>query len=229
MSKTRTDGRDIPDPYAVLGIDVTASAAEIRAAHRRLVMRIHPDRNPHPAAAQQFHRVQQAYKLLSDPVRRSALDGRRRRQQQAEAERRASADAAATAAQAYATVDQHVRPSQREETRYPPSAGSGTGSQQSWRQPRGPVTNSEPVVVSAEEATEWLADQLRDLGPPPPSPPRVELVDLRLVASWVTAAVAASVGISMMITDRLGIAGGLLLLCAPLLPWVAHRTATRRR
>jgi curved DNA-binding protein CbpA len=67
-----------PDPYTVLGIDRTASAGEIRVAYRALVARYHPDRhqgNPlEDLASERMAEINQAYDLLSDPVRRSTFD-----------------------------------------------------------------------------------------------------------------------------------------------------------
>jgi curved DNA-binding protein CbpA len=68
----------MPDPYAVLGVDRSASAAEIRAAYLALVARYHPDRhqgNPlEDLAGQRMAEINQAYELLSDPARRAAFD-----------------------------------------------------------------------------------------------------------------------------------------------------------
>ncbi len=67
------------DPYAILGVARSASAAEIRAAYRALVERYHPDRhqgNPlEDLASERMAEINQAYELLSDPVRRGAFDG----------------------------------------------------------------------------------------------------------------------------------------------------------
>lgn len=63
-----------PDPYRTLGVVRTASKAQIKAAHRALAKRYHPDA---PAGdTVRFLLVQEAYKLLSDPLRRREWDAR---------------------------------------------------------------------------------------------------------------------------------------------------------
>jgi Ca-activated chloride channel family protein len=58
--------------YKLLGIPVDASQEEIRFAYHETARRVHPDANQdNPEAAEQFLAVQQAYDVLSDPVRRS--------------------------------------------------------------------------------------------------------------------------------------------------------------
>jgi DnaJ-class molecular chaperone len=59
--------------YLVLGVDPTESSTGIRSAFRELVQRYHPDR----AGAQGmpfFQDLVQAYRVLSDPERRSSYD-----------------------------------------------------------------------------------------------------------------------------------------------------------
>src|SRR3954447_14279656 len=63
------------DHYQTLGVDRRASAAEIKAAYRRLALRHHPDRNPGDKAAEErFKEVSLAYAVLSDEDRRSRFD-----------------------------------------------------------------------------------------------------------------------------------------------------------
>lgn len=66
------------DPYEVLGVSKDFDISTLRTAHRKLVLKHHPDRvhDPHlkPQARNDFQRIQQAYELLSDPVRRSRYD-----------------------------------------------------------------------------------------------------------------------------------------------------------
>lgn len=66
------------DPYAVLGVSQEATFSEIRAAHRKRVLKCHPDKiqdeSQRNAAQDEFQRVQQAYELLSDETRRARYD-----------------------------------------------------------------------------------------------------------------------------------------------------------
>jgi molecular chaperone DnaJ len=63
------------DLYKVLGVSKGASEEEIKKAHRKLVRKYHPDRNPDDAAAEEkFKEVQGAYDTLSDPEKRKEYD-----------------------------------------------------------------------------------------------------------------------------------------------------------
>jgi DnaJ-class molecular chaperone len=63
------------DPYRVLNVSRQAGPAAIKAAYRELAKRLHPDRNPGDAGAEQrFKQVTQAYELLRDPGRRAQYD-----------------------------------------------------------------------------------------------------------------------------------------------------------
>jgi curved DNA-binding protein CbpA len=66
--------KPIPDPYRVLGVQRGADADEVKAAHRRLAKRYHPDGGS--GDEQRFLVVQDAYQLLSDPVLRREWDRR---------------------------------------------------------------------------------------------------------------------------------------------------------
>lgn len=63
------------DPYAVLGIERSASEAEIKKAYRRLARKSHPDVNPGDAGAQKrFQEIAAAYEILKDKERRLRFD-----------------------------------------------------------------------------------------------------------------------------------------------------------
>ncbi|HEX5079331.1 MAG TPA: DnaJ C-terminal domain-containing protein [Geminicoccaceae bacterium] len=63
------------DPYRVLNVPREAGQAAIKAAYRDLAKRLHPDRNPGDARAEQrFKQVTRAYELLRDPAKRAKFD-----------------------------------------------------------------------------------------------------------------------------------------------------------
>jgi molecular chaperone DnaJ len=63
------------DHYAVLGVDRTASAEEVKKAYRRLTLEFHPDRHPDdPEAQERFRSINQAYAVLGDAQARSRYD-----------------------------------------------------------------------------------------------------------------------------------------------------------
>lgn len=69
------------DAYAILGVDPECSQAELKAAHRRLVRRHHPDVAPpedREAATRRLQRINMAYALVRDPARRARYDALRR-------------------------------------------------------------------------------------------------------------------------------------------------------
>jgi DnaJ-class molecular chaperone len=64
------------DPYQLLGVARTASAAEVKQAYRKLAKKLHPDMQHGKGAAneQRFKDVTAAYDLLSDPDKRARFD-----------------------------------------------------------------------------------------------------------------------------------------------------------
>jgi DnaJ-class molecular chaperone len=63
------------DYYDILGVPRNASADQIKAAHRKLVRKFHPDVNKGDRSAEErFKEVQEAYDVLSDPTRRGNYD-----------------------------------------------------------------------------------------------------------------------------------------------------------
>ena len=65
--------------YALLGIDSDATSAAIKNAYRKKASEYHPDKNSAPDAPARFREIQEAYDLLSDPVKRRDYDENRRR------------------------------------------------------------------------------------------------------------------------------------------------------
>ncbi|KAA8900809.1 putative DnaJ chaperone [Sphaerosporella brunnea] len=71
-----------PDYYAALNISPSATPAQIRTAYKRVALKTHPDRVSHndptrAARTRQFQLVNDAYYVLSDPVRRADYDATR--------------------------------------------------------------------------------------------------------------------------------------------------------
>ena len=66
------DGKDL---YQVLGVDRSATPAQIKAAYRKLARRYHPDVNPgNKEAEERFKEISQAHDVLSDAQKRKLYD-----------------------------------------------------------------------------------------------------------------------------------------------------------
>jgi curved DNA-binding protein len=66
---------DFKDYYAILGVNKTASADEIKKSYRRLARKYHPDMNPGDKQAEaKFKEVSEAYEVLSDVDKRQKYD-----------------------------------------------------------------------------------------------------------------------------------------------------------
>ena len=64
------------DYYEILGVNRSASDADIKKAYRRLAMKYHPDRNPgkEKEATEKFKEINEAYGVLGDPEKRQQYD-----------------------------------------------------------------------------------------------------------------------------------------------------------
>ena len=60
--------------YELLQVSPTADLEIITAAYRALIRRHHPDRNPSPTADATTKRLNEAWEILSDPVKRAKYD-----------------------------------------------------------------------------------------------------------------------------------------------------------
>ena len=66
---------DFKDYYAILGLNKTANADEIKKTFRKLARKYHPDMNPgNKEAEARFKEVNEAYEVLSDPEKRKKYD-----------------------------------------------------------------------------------------------------------------------------------------------------------
>jgi molecular chaperone DnaJ len=59
------------NPYAVLGVPPTASAAQVREAYRRMAKQFHPDQNRDAQATERMKGINQAWEMLSSPAGRA--------------------------------------------------------------------------------------------------------------------------------------------------------------
>jgi len=63
------------DPYEILGVQRSASAADIKSAFRKLAKKLHPDANKnYPKAAARFAELNSAYEIVGDDAKRKQFD-----------------------------------------------------------------------------------------------------------------------------------------------------------
>ena len=68
------NGLMMRNPYDVLGVAKTASAADIKSAFRKLAKKYHPDQSKEPRAKERFAEVGSAYEIIGDDKKRAAFD-----------------------------------------------------------------------------------------------------------------------------------------------------------
>ncbi|ORX88484.1 DnaJ-domain-containing protein [Basidiobolus meristosporus CBS 931.73] len=62
------------DFYAILGIEKSATEAQIKKAYRKLALQFHPDKNSAPGADEAFKLISKAFTILSDSDKRRVFD-----------------------------------------------------------------------------------------------------------------------------------------------------------
>ena len=120
--------KPVTDPYRALGVPRAATEADIKTAHRRLAKRYHPDATG--GDSDRFLKVQEAYRVLSDPLLRREWDAAhagplRADRPAAPRPRRARPERRGAAPAAEAATDQSAPPGQeRDRTRDAPDRSS---------------------------------------------------------------------------------------------------------
>lgn len=66
--------KDKTNYYDILRVTRTAGDAEIKKAYRKLAIKLHPDKNPHPKASEAFKVINRAFEVLSDQDKRAIYD-----------------------------------------------------------------------------------------------------------------------------------------------------------
>ena len=62
------------DYYDILGIEKDATSGQIKKAYKKLAVKVHPDKNPHPKATEVFKKVSTAFSTLNDDEKRRVYD-----------------------------------------------------------------------------------------------------------------------------------------------------------
>lgn len=62
------------DYYRVLKVERTANDVEIKKSYRKLAIKLHPDKNKHPKAAEAFKVIAKAFEVLGDESKRKIYD-----------------------------------------------------------------------------------------------------------------------------------------------------------
>lgn len=70
LHRDASDQRDPKGYYAALGVDPSADMEQIKAAFREQAKKVHPDYNARPEAEEAFQRINEAYRVLRDPLQR---------------------------------------------------------------------------------------------------------------------------------------------------------------
>lgn len=60
--------------YEILDCQKSSNEGEIKKSYRKLAIKLHPDKNPHPRSAEAFKIVNKAWEVLSDPSKKRIFD-----------------------------------------------------------------------------------------------------------------------------------------------------------
>lgn len=60
--------------YDIIGVHKSASEGEIKKSYRKVVVKLHPDKNTHPRASEAFQIFNKAWEILSDPQKKTIFD-----------------------------------------------------------------------------------------------------------------------------------------------------------
>ncbi|KAI5959739.1 HLJ1 [Candida pseudojiufengensis] len=60
--------------YEILSVKKTSEEGEIKRSYRKLAIKCHPDKNPHPRSSEAFKVVNKAWEVLSDPQKKTIFD-----------------------------------------------------------------------------------------------------------------------------------------------------------
>ncbi|RLV89906.1 putative J domain-containing protein [Spathaspora sp. JA1] len=60
--------------YEILCVEKSANESEIKKSYRKLAIKCHPDKNPHPRSAEAFKLLNKAWGVLSDPSKKNIYD-----------------------------------------------------------------------------------------------------------------------------------------------------------
>lgn len=60
--------------YEILAVTKSADETEIKKSYRKLAIKCHPDKNPHPRASEAFKFINKAWGVLSDPQKKKIYD-----------------------------------------------------------------------------------------------------------------------------------------------------------
>jgi curved DNA-binding protein CbpA len=175
----------IPDPYKVLQVDPEAEDEVIEAAYRRLARKYHPDVAPGAESVQRMVRINQAWELLKDPVRRAAVDRAR--------ERAVASAARASAANPHPrSPAQPTTPDARRATPGPPPGWPMPGMRDPSEDEPGPRpdrvspdwTSGRSSAGSTYDPATMRASQGDGAAGPPPGNPSGSVLNFGRYAGW---------------------------------------------